>query len=73
MRPGKRLIWSLFKKAMPLFEDEKILTLLVARSPTDTARISWRNWNFTRCMTTLPAAARTRWSLLYPQDFWPYG
>jgi FkbM family methyltransferase len=36
MRPGKRLIWSLFKKAMPLFEDEKILTLLVARSPTDT-------------------------------------
>lgn len=36
MRPGKRLIWSLFKKAMPLFEDEKILTLLVARNPTHT-------------------------------------
>lgn len=35
MRPGKRLIWSLFKRAMPHFDDEKILTLLVAHCPVD--------------------------------------
>ena len=35
MTPWRRLVWSLFKKAIGLFEDEKILTLLVARGPTD--------------------------------------
>jgi len=35
MSPWRRLVWSLFKKAIGLFDNEKILTLLVARCPTD--------------------------------------